>query len=98
MRRSLDRDQFHLEDERGVRPDVTTGALLTVSELGRDVELPLRSHRHKLQSLPPTGNGSFDLHGRGFPGPIGAVELGSINEGAPVIAYHRVGFRRFLSF
>jgi len=47
--RLLDREQFHVEDEGGVRADLAAGgAAFAVGELGRQVDLPLVAFLHQL--------------------------------------------------
>ena len=48
IRRSLDLEEFHLEDQRGVRPDFGAKSVLLVSQLGRNEELVLRAYGHEL--------------------------------------------------
>ena len=89
----LNGNQLHIKDERRVRPDDRGRSPRSVGKLRGDEELPPGADRHELQCLFPTGDDSCEFQCRGFPH-LRAVEWGPIDEGAPVVDLHSVGFRR----
>src|SRR5947209_1132170 len=78
-------------DGYGVAPDgAPPGSRCSVSEIGRDEELPLGANRHELKGLGPALDDSVHREGGRLAATVGAVELGPIDQYAPVIAYYRV--------
>src|ERR1700730_5157253 len=90
----LDRYQFDLKNQMGVRSDVPARAALGVGKVRGNEKLPLRSHRHELQSFCPALDDAVDWE-CGRPAVLGrAVKLRAIDQRAAIITYHRVSRRR----
>src|SRR5262245_32056391 len=56
MRELLDREQLHIEHQRGIRWDDAAGAVRAVGELWRNDEAALPAHLHARDALIPARN------------------------------------------
>src|ERR1043166_9476742 len=93
---SLDTEQLHVEDERGVTRNLRGLAHGAVAERGRDDEPPPAADLHRPDALVPT----FDDHaatedeGERLPAVTRAVELRPVQESARVVDDRRLPRRR----
>src|SRR5277367_6620705 len=88
---ALNGDQLHVKNERliGTNGPAARSAR-PISEIGGNVELPLRSNGHELQRLRPTLDHAADLKLGRLAALVGAVKLCSVDQPAAVIANHRI--------
>lgn len=90
-----DVEKFNVEDECHVGCDGFACSVFAVSEIGRDVKLPLGADGHKLKGFYPPWdyavNGEIDR----FAAAVGAIEYVSVDKAAFVVAAHGVGDGRF---
>src|SRR5271155_1366324 len=73
---ALNGDQLHVKNERLIgtnRPAACSAR--SISEIGGNIELPLRSHGHELQRLSPTLDHAADLKLGRLAALVGVVEL-----------------------
>src|SRR5229473_5423934 len=92
----FDRNEFDIENERGIRADGRAGsAALTVCELRRDIELPLGADGHELNRFRPTLNDPANGNLQWFAALIGTIEFGIVHKSAAIVAEYSV-FRRWL--
>src|SRR5450755_2706607 len=89
----LNREQFDLEDQGRVRPNVGARAPVRVSKIRRNKELPFRSDGHELERFRPPFNDLTDAKGRRLSALVGAVKLRAIDQSAAVITNDGVGRR-----
>src|SRR5213078_1213120 len=84
---SGNREQLHLEGERGVRRDGVSGAVFAIGELRRDGELARAADFHAAQPLFPAVHDLFPAQGelKGVLLFLARIELGSVGEPAGVV-------------
>jgi hypothetical protein len=63
---ALDREQFDVENQRGIRADLAARTALAIGQVRGNKELPLRSYRHELQGFRPSLDDLTDREGRGL--------------------------------
>src|SRR3984893_5355372 len=90
----LDRYQFDLKNQSSARSDVPASAALGVGKVRGNEKLPLRSHRHQLQSFGPALDDAVDRK-RCRPAVLRrAVKFRATEQRAAIITYDRVSCRR----
>src|SRR5579859_3791639 len=86
----LDRYQLDLKDQRCARSYVGTRAPIAICQIGRDEQLPLRSHGHQLQGFGPTLDDSIHPERDRLAALVGAVEFLAVDERPAIVAVDRV--------
>src|SRR5260370_13633940 len=86
----FDRNEFDIENERGIRADGRAGsAALTVCEIRRDIELPGGADGHELNRFRPTLDDPANENLQWFAAVIGTIEFGIVQHGAALGAETR---------
>src|SRR5690606_8651859 len=86
--RSVQLQEFDVEDQGGVRGNATRGAIAAVGEFGRDPEAVLGTHRHQLQALGPACDHLAEAEGRRIVALVGTVEDAAVEQLALVVHAH----------
>src|SRR5690606_30722506 len=87
---SQDVEQFDLEHQGGVGANQRGTAALAVGELAGNPEAVLRPHRHQRQAFGPAGDDLVETELRRLVAGKRTVELGAIEQGAPVVHAYAV--------
>src|SRR5580700_4998296 len=85
-----DGEQLDFKNESGPRPNVGARAAVSISQIGWNEELPLRTDRHKLKRLGPSFDHSSDGERGRLPTLVAAVELGAVDQRAAIVADHGI--------
>ena len=81
----LDGQQLDVENQRRIRADLAARAAFAVSQIRRNVQLPLGSDRHQLQRLGPALDDLPDRERRGLAALVRAIELRAVDQRAAVV-------------
>jgi hypothetical protein len=95
--RSIDGYQLDIENQRAIGRNAGAGTLFSIPQSGRYHQLPRGPARHQLQRFAPAGNHLVDPEAGGLVALVGTIELGAIDEAAPVMHEHLVGRPGFLA-
>src|ERR1700722_1210096 len=86
----VDGEKFDFKDERHIWADLRAISRLSISEVGRDKDLPLVADAHELQSFCPPRNNAVKRKDVGLATLIGAVEDTSIDKTASIVDFDEI--------